>query len=344
MPETDLEMIGATSGDKRRRVMIDCDEGSVGEFVLSLLGRPQTISRSHYGTVDVGKDFFIGLNSLIIDRLRQQNVIDMVKLEVAIVFNDGSVRHLNSLDEFIAFAEVRPIISVGVMMTWKALIQFPSKSKPEIQEIRVTVTDKCSTDDSGMYQLMFGMPLVRKNGVMFIEVDHTERTWGDDIEGMISNYVKHNISITSKFKRNITEHGIIYGIFTSTILYLIFSYIYKLKGADLSTTLLRTTATPDVAEKINALVNIGAAYLSWTSAQSAFEILSILLSTISAFSAISIIGHIKRSFVSVTPFAETFRSKEKERENKRMLYFILSFISSISAGIAANYLSKFLIG
>lgn len=112
-------------------------------------------------------------------------------------YDDDSSVQLNSLGDFEHYTEIKPIASIGVMLSWTYLIKFKNKQVPEKQEISLFFRSD---------------PVIIRRKHRFygkaetiIRIEHTERTWGVDIESLLTGHVK------TLFKNPTGKEMFIYG-------------------------------------------------------------------------------------------------------------------------------------
>ena len=108
------------------------------EFVKSLLGNPQTISKNFAGSFDIEPADVRNLYHLILQRITQQNDGILASFSGKFVFSDDSTVELNSIEELLTYNEVRPITSRALHLTWSFMVRFQDKKTPEKQRIQIS--------------------------------------------------------------------------------------------------------------------------------------------------------------------------------------------------------------
>ena len=170
----------------------------LGDFITGLLAKPQKILGEQYGTLRIDLDGLVNFHHLIEQRITQQNSGVLVSFTSLIQYNDGTSVELNSIDNLQLYTEVGPKISIGVALSWLYLIKFPNSSVPEPQTIDVWM--ECETgavDFKNRTSSEFSSLKVRNSvqrrytGRVSFRISHTARTWGFDMENMLSSYVKN---------------------------------------------------------------------------------------------------------------------------------------------------------
>jgi hypothetical protein len=176
-------------------IILPCDIKDFKDFISGLLGKPQTIRRAFPGDFDVQRTDIENLHHLLLQRLDQQNDSSFLQFIAVITFDDDSAVTLNSFEDFSVYNEVRPIVSVGITASWSFLVKFRDKEFPEKQEIDVTFST------SGYNGIGPHLPFAisRFYGAS-IRINHTARTWGADIDAMLTGAMEVMVKKPSKFR------------------------------------------------------------------------------------------------------------------------------------------------
>lgn len=72
------------------------------DFIIGLLGKPQTITKSFSGVFEIKKNHIINIHNLIDQRIKQQNDASLIRLNARVMFDDNSSILLRSLEELIS--------------------------------------------------------------------------------------------------------------------------------------------------------------------------------------------------------------------------------------------------
>lgn len=191
IPQVGRVAIGSDSTEVA--VVIPCDPKDFGEFIGSLLGKSQEIEKSIYGKFFIEKDNIEDIFHLINQRVSQQNSGVLVSFTITIYYDDDSNVRLNSIDEFLRYAEVKPRLSLGFNMTWVYLIIFSGNKVPEKQEIDLGFSSdhrrrrRRTALDVEIYSALDGPGELE--GRFKLRVRHTVRSWGVDIESLITGHI-----------------------------------------------------------------------------------------------------------------------------------------------------------
>jgi len=88
-------------------VTLPFDQEQFRDFVISLLGKPQTIEKRIYGRFEVNLQDIQKFHKLINQRLTQQNQALLSQFSVKIYYSDSSSITLNSYEDLVTYNEVR---------------------------------------------------------------------------------------------------------------------------------------------------------------------------------------------------------------------------------------------
>jgi hypothetical protein len=169
--------------DNTPTVVLPCPPDQFRDFIAGLLGRAQTIETGIEGPFEVRKENVESLFHLLGQRIGSQNEATLVQFTARIIYDDNSSVLLNSLQDFLAYNEVKPLISVALHLSWTYLIKFQNKKFPEKQVIEVSFdTTGQAIQLSGVGSLQM---LYRKSPPIILRIEHTDRTWGADIEALL---------------------------------------------------------------------------------------------------------------------------------------------------------------
>jgi hypothetical protein len=174
--------------------------------MAGLLGKPQISLGKVEGSFCIRLHDVENFYHLIDQRIRQQNRGQLIQFTATIKFNDGSAAELPSLEALQRYSEIRPLVSIGLSLTWIYLVIFPGSSKPEKQQIDVDMytvdQEEEFIEDVFVPDFPFRNPFKISSGLIRFRVSYTVRSWGADIENLLSNHIQSLIiSAESKVKR-----------------------------------------------------------------------------------------------------------------------------------------------
>lgn len=178
-------------------VALPFNEDQFKDFIVSLLGKPQTISKNFPGSFEIQKSTITTIHEILNQRITQQNDSQLIQFRTTVYYDDNSTVTLNGYDHLIHYNENLPLVSKAVHLTWQYLIKFRDKNNYERQEINLSFTTNHSeypvSSESG----------VRYYGSSYVNIliNHTARTWGADIEALLSKHLKTIVNEESKLSR-----------------------------------------------------------------------------------------------------------------------------------------------
>lgn len=323
------------------------NEEQFTSFIKGLLGTPQTITKRIRGNFEVQLKDLQNFHDLINQRITQQNNGRLIQLKTQIFYTDESSVILSSYEELVTYNEVKPVISEAVKMTWSYLIQFADKNAPEKQEIELLIV---STSQENIFE--GDIPVIYPSlGQFKITIKHTARTFGSDIEGLLTHQINSIIVPCSKFKSFVRKKSETIGILTA-ILFLIssLSTIYistrSFNHSEVDKVSKFINDTKEISSKTDYLLN----YIAQNQ-QNLFFLKSLLFVVVSIFIAIvlgiwveSMADNKTRSFLVLTKEAKKARDILVEKSKSQFIWFWLSIGVSILSGIIANYIFMLLNG
>lgn len=325
------------------------------DFVKSLLGSPQTISKAVHGTFDVTIDELTNVNDLLEQRIVQQNKAQLIQFTARIVFSDDSSVLLNNIEDLIAYNEIRPIYSTEVHLNWDYLVKFEDKKQPEKQKITLSLLTEQSNsvyDNDSPSILRYSHRL--NYGYIYYSIQHTARTWGADIAALLTNYIDGIIKPENNIKKfiraNISKLSLsLFSIlFASTLLSSLWS-IHEhqtQQGKYVHTFLLSHQAINQsvINSKIDFLANylVSGDWGLFIFKTLLFIIFSLVVSIFLVFWSESKIERRETSFLVLTKESKKHRKKLIEESKNTWVYFCISVLLNILYGIVSNVLFLFI--
>lgn len=325
-------------------VMLPCEQKDFSEFISGLLGKPQTIEHRYMGQYEVTKDDLLVFHDLLEQRLMQQNDHSLIQFTARLLYSDDSSVRMNSLEEFIHYTEIKPLITVGIEMSWTYLIKFRQKNTPEKQRIDITFkTNSRSFIDNDIYYLG-----ERNWSIVLLSINHTERTWGSDIESLITGHVKSILIKRHPLAAFITKyHGEI-GFFTA-ILFLFGSMVgaYRTSKLFIESILLKSSqlqknvmsdSLSDLNNKVNYILELvsSGTWELYAYKLLGYLILSFIMSFVFGMWISDKANNAPRSFVLLTKDTTSMMLKSKISYKKAWIMFIVSILVGIATGVVGN--------
>lgn len=332
---------------KKSFLALPFNDDQFRDFIEGLLGSPQTISKGIRGTFTVELEDLKNFHNLIDQRITQQNKGKLIQLKTKIYYSDDSSVLLGSYDELVTYNECKPLISNAVRMTWSYLIQFADKNIPEKQEIELMII---ATPQDNMIEDDDITVFFPNYGKFVITIKHTARTWGTDMEGLITNKINSLLNPCSKFKEFIRKKNFQIGVsagllFLITSIVSIFLYTKSFNKNELENVMSFINSGFLIDEKINFILT----YIAQNSQNIFFlkSLFFILVSTIIAIMIgtwIGMLADIKtKSFLLLTTASTKNREQQIKKDERKVIYFFVSIIVSIVTSVIANFIFGWII-
>jgi hypothetical protein len=94
-------------------VLVPCPPQEFADFISRLLGKPQIAEGRFSGPFTVTLHDIENFYFLIQQRIKEQNIGQLVQFTAAVKFDDGTSVELQSLEYLRAYSEVKPVVSIG---------------------------------------------------------------------------------------------------------------------------------------------------------------------------------------------------------------------------------------
>lgn len=348
----------AIDGSKELGIVLPCDTAHFGQFVSGLLGKPQTIEKSLHGVFEINADDVTNTFHLVNQRINQQNEATLIQFTVKVFYDDDSSVLINSLEDFQAYTEVRPLVSTGVSLSWSYLVKFKNKDVPERQNIDLSFrsgsNDGIGTIVEDGVIISRGFRGWHQSGVV-MRIEHTERTWGIDIESLLTGHVKSLIKSPDSGKSKIYKNSGVIGFISGVLFFIgaiagsiytsskfIESYIEKLKLI----TEKEVAQSDLLLSKIDFLIEIisTGAWPKFIFAVVAFVLLSGIASIFIGIFISEKADNSPSSFVLLSKSSIENKTKVENKLTKSWQAFWVSILSGIAAGLISNYIFAYYFG
>lgn len=333
---------------KQYSIALPCEPAHFGEFISSLLGKPQTISGTRRGAFEIKREDIINSHQLITQRVMQQNDAQLIQFIVKLVFDDNSSVLLNSFNDFLAYTEVRPVSVMQIHLSWSFLVQFRDRDHPEKQEIdlsfltaaRGTIALDESSDSSFV-------PVSRliSGGFVAFSIRHTARTWGADIENLLAGHVEHLILPQSPARAFAEKHSgkiatavaLLFFIGTIAVCFISANRLAANQLQKLATLLQKHDAF-DL--KLNQLLQLAADgfWGKYFFSVFVFSIFSFVFSILLGYWAGSTADTQKPSYILLTKKSEQIKIERDKKYKIQWISFLCSIFVGIATGVIANIL------
>lgn len=331
------------------RVTLPVDEEQLRAFVSGLLGKPQTIGRVVEGPFEVRRSDIEDLHQLIQQRITAQNAGSLVAFTAKIVYDDASSVLLNSFVEFSTYNEVKLLSSRELHLSWTYLVQFTNKKTLEKQQIELSIFGGSSPRgvviDS---ELPSGVVVGRKrSAIMNLRISHTDRTWGADIDALISSRLEHYLTSPSAAKSFFCNYSTWFGWITGLMilgmsLYVTF-YVTSLINEQYMSEINKLNVGPATIEALSSRISLLSKYVADgvsnpTTLLTIIFLLVAFLGSIIAGVVVTLYGEIpENSFLILTKKDQENYLKEKAKADKDFIHFLLTSPGALVLGVAGNY-------
>lgn len=310
------------------------------EFIKGLLGTPQTITKRIRGNFEIHLKDLQNFNDLINQRVAQQNNGKLIQLKTQIYYSDESSVILSSYEELITYNEVKPIISEAVRMTWVYLIQFADKTVPEKQEIEIMIISTSQRDIIEYEDIPVVFPTY---GQINLSIMHTARSWGSDIESLLTNQINSILIKPNKFKDFLRRKSNTIGLLAGTIFFLaclisIFITTREFNNLEIERANLIIKKAINVDAKINYILSYLASNKQelYSQVSQIFFVVSFILAVFFGTWIASLANNKAKSYLVLTREAKTYMDASiKKSKNKFILFFISIGVSVITKIIAS---------
>lgn len=327
-------------------IALPCSTEDFGKFVSSLLGKPQTITGAERGAFELRRDDIVSSYHLVNQRVQQQNEAQLIQFTVKLVFDDNSSVLLNSLEDFQAYSEVRPIVPTQAHLSWSFIVKFRDRNHPEKQEIDLSfLTSATGAIALGESENAALVPIARlvSGGHITFRIRHTARTWGADIESLLRGHAKHLILPQTPLRDFVQKHsGKIGGLvallfFVGTIAAcLVTADHLAIEQLKLISDLLQTPNAVDL--KLNKLLQLAADgfWGKYFFSVFVFVIFALVVSVVLGVWSENMADTKRPSYILLTKKSEQHKIEQDERYRIRWFSFLGSVAVSIITGIVSN--------
>lgn len=268
-----------------------------------------------------------------------------------IIYADGSSVLLNSLDAFNTHVEVRPVVSDAVHLAWTYLIRFQDRAVPEKQviELSFAATHMASYSDGDGSVVIVGSGSLVHRASATIRIQHTARTWGVDLEALLTGHVKSMMRTEPRILKWIHENNGWVSLIAGLTFFGASAFVaYKTNTEMVAKQLNEIEAAlatqgvdlAGVSGRLDLLIrNLSAS--GWR-AMSSMLPAQITVSAIASVVFAAIIGSLAsnapRSYVLLSKKAEEKMATDERKLRRRWWELGVSFVLGIVGGVISNML------
>lgn len=323
----------------------------LGNFISNLLGQQQSFKRQITAKFDIDHAWLVNLHELLDQRIKQQADSTLVEFVAQIHFNSGLKRAITTVDSFNAYVETKKEAVVAVTLLWSYLVQFPGRPFPDKQEVtfhaRVRREEYVKKEEKSnpVFNYIAGSIFAeQERSFMAYSVSHTERTWGDDIESLLSNQVEEVIrheggvaeSIYSCFR-----WALVFGVFVFLMFYPLYHTASNTASIlnDLSVQYKSIGSGPASVAMLNKKLDIAIDMIKAVGAKDRSAYLSLMIFLAPFLCAFLIRATRKNlhSFIVLSNCDKLQRDKLLKSERNSVRITIASYVFAVLAGILGNY-------
>lgn len=342
----DTEVIEREKDKAKFSISLPCEPENFSDFISGLLGKPQTISKAYTGSFEIGHNDIESVYNLVCQRVSQQNHANLIQFTIRLVFDDNSTVLLNSLEDFKSYTEVRPLIATQSHLSWSFLVKFQDREHPEKQEIEMSFVTKGAggiaifdSEDSPI------IPISRLigGGHISFRVSHTARTWGADIESLLSGHIKHILLPESKVREFTRKHSgkIAMGLATTFFVCSIIACFYSAGKISQEQIELLNPLISDPAQinqKLNMLLELMASgfWGKFFFSVFVFTIFSLFSAIFLGVWAETSADTKQPSYILLTKKSKQHKEKADKKYSNKWVSFILSIVVGVATGVVAN--------
>lgn len=353
MPKETLTTIAHNEG----KVILPFKEEQFHSFIHGLLGRPQTIDKSFAKSFALRRDDVAHLHALITQRVSQQNRSHFIGLNARIFFSDDSSVTFSSIEELNTYNEVKPVRVTRLFLSWSFLVTFADREAPEKQQIDVTFGgDATIDDDTSVVVVRGGFPRMHlMRGNISFTIAHSARSWGTDIENMLTGYVESLARTESKLARFLQRWESHLSVGTSILFFaaaLVTIFLSCVRTAEhlrsrLSDALKEVPAANDIQWikkhiEIMTDLQISEKLVSKDIQMLLYGLVSLVLAVIAGIMISSLIPSRIGGFILYSRKSEEAYQTLLDEEKHSLRNVIFAFVGAVFIGVISNYVYAWL--
>jgi hypothetical protein len=342
----DSDIIEKQQQQQQFAISLPCEPENFSAFISSLLGKPQTISKVYSGSFEILHQDIESVSHLVGQRVKQQNQANLIQFTIRLVFDDDSTVLLNSLDDFKSYTEVRPLIVTQAHLSWSFLVKFQDRKHPEKQVIETSFITRASggipifdSEDSPV------IPLSRfiGGGYISFRIEHTARTWGADIESLLSGHIKHILLPESKSRAFVRKHSGFISTFLAVTFFVcsIVACFYsagKISQEQLALLKPIIADSSNIGLKLNSLLELTASgfWGKFFFSVFVFTIFSLFAAIFLGIWAETSGDARKPSYILLTKKSEQYKVQADAKYGRKWMSFISSIAVGVVTGVVGN--------
>lgn len=339
-------------------LVLPVDDSQFADFIKGLLGRPQSLIKRIRGSFEIGRPQVQQIHNLLRQRIEQQNSGCLVRFEARLGLADDEMVVFNTIEELLAYDAPRRITSSFLDIAWDYLVKFSDKKTPERQRIQIKIrseSDLSNNADEEEDTLYLGpgrIHMLIAARLLSFRIEYTARTWGEDIDSMLSKYL-HSITCKPKgASRMLMLHAgkisaTIAFLFYASIVYGCFSATAAFSGNNVSRVqkAVENIGGADVEvikQELDLLLNLHAegAWAAHILMVSVILVVAIPLTILLATWTSAVSYRPKPSFILWTAEDDVVRSAILEKHKRRAFWYCFSIAVNLAVSVTANLLFR----
>lgn len=281
---------------------------------------------------------------MLVQRVDQQHGVRPLQFTARVSHDDGTSVLLNSLEDFEGYNEVRALRSVGLVFTWTFLLNFPGQPTPEKQEVEFSFGSKQRRVTGGDESFF----VMTNGGTLSYRIKHTARTWGSDIEAMLTHYMDTLIQPQPAFHVALRKYsgwiGAAFGIALFAFLMGGFAYVNNRVLEEQSALLVPLLGEKaSISSKLDGIVTfLSISRDSLRSVYSTFYVIVAVLGSVAAGAWVGTQAEASPpSGVLLTRRAEEQYAQSKKSYSESIWRFVFSIATAVMLGLAVNAVYDF---
>lgn len=313
----------------------------LGQFIYSLLGQPQSIERELNIAFNIDHAWLINLHQTLIQRIQMQAEAQLVSFKVVIAFDDGLKRTLSTIEAFESYQEMKKKIPISIKIIWNYLVKFPQKEIPEKQQIsfsaKIHHIVKFSSDEKSK--------ITNLHSTIRYQIDYTERTWGDDIESLMSSQVDEIEQSETKFDNIYNKLRLLLGgLLPLVAIYVIYQTIFFVRSQKIDDLMVNFNNTFEgkipssevISTKIDYLAQLYQVY-AVKDIEQVYAVILFFLSIVLTIVLLNITRKRTYSFIVISKSSEEYRENVLKKEGRKNSILLGSYILSIGASVLGSF-------
>lgn len=335
-------VVNGDDENKEHLIQVPIKKKDFGDFVTNLLGQPEAIIDNNRCLFEASIEWLIHIHHMLEQRIAQQATSQLVDFSCTFRYKNGLSRKITTLDGFLQFNEGKLVETKSVEIIWTYLINFPNKPTPEKQEIYLKLV---STADEVVNFRNGPIKRVSTNrGLISYKILHTERTWGDDIQTILSREIESILIEEKKYNKIIDTLVplLALGIFIAGLF--IPEYIDELIKSKQVSEIYANYITDSGNVENLSIDNKLDLTLALLNPSNDIHTVSILYRALSFFGgmflavfAVICLEDSRVSSIVITNEDRKRQTVENKKHIKTIIKGTFSIVAAVSAGVIANY-------